>query len=122
MTAKESTEWWKQKESKYISNATSFEIEVKKEFGEIPSGKKFSHWHFVSPSSQTDDQKPRTVQEEHYISFICGQRVLSLYGVVTNNDTPEEVINMMQRIANSLIIEKERIDLNALAASIRQKK
>jgi len=82
-------------------------------------GKDFIHWQFASPSSQTEDQKPRTVQEEHYISFICGDRILSLYGVVTNNDQPEDVVKILERIADSLKIEKERIDLNALAASLK---
>jgi len=119
--AKELLEKYIQKESKYISNATNFPIETKTDFGKTPAGYDFVHWSFVSPSSQEEEQKPRTVQEEHYISFICGERILSLYGVVTNNDTPEEIKSMLQRIANSLILEKERIDLNALAKSFRKK-
>lgn len=107
------------KESAYIQSATKFEIEVKKELQKNTSGKSFIHWSFSSPSSQDKEQKPRTVQEEHYISFVCGERILSLYGVVTNNDKPEDVVKILKRIANSLKIEKNRIDLNALAASLK---
>jgi len=110
-----------QKEARYISNATNFEVEPKVNISSTSSGKKYAYWTFTSPSSQLKDQKPRTVQEEHYISFIIGERVLNLYGVVTNNDKPEEIKKMLQRIANSLIIEKERIDLNAFARSFRKK-
>ena len=108
-----------EKESDYIRKATNFDIEVKTDAKKNTSGKDFIHWHFVSPSSNAADQKPRTVQEEHYLSFICGDRILSLYGVVTNNDKSEDVVKMLLRIANSLKIEKERIDLNALAASLK---
>jgi len=108
-----------EKESAYIQSATKMEIDVKKEVKKNASGKNFIHWHFASPSSQAADQKPRTVQEEHYISFICGDRILSLYGVVTNNDKPEDVVKILERIANTLKIEKERIDLNALADSLK---
>lgn len=107
------------KETQFISTATNFEIEPKINVGKISSGKEYVHWHFVSPSSKAEDQKPRTVQEEHYISFICGNRILSLYGVVTNNDKPEEITSMLKKIANTLKIEKERIDLNAIAKSIK---
>lgn len=110
------------KEAAYISSATKFEIEVEKENGTTTEGKDYVHWHFVSPSSKDADQKPRTVQEEHYISFICGDRILSLYGVVTNNDTPPEIITMLTRIAKSLSVKNERIDLNALAATLQNKK
>lgn len=115
----EQLERYIEKESAYIQSATKVEINVKKEAKKNTSGKNFIHWHFASPSSKEADQKPRTVQEEHYISFICGDRILSLYGVVTNNDKPEDVVKTLEKIANTLNIEKERIDLNALAASLK---
>jgi len=117
---KELLEKYIEKESQYISSATDFEIVTKTKLGKTPSGKEYIYWHFVSPSSKAEDQKPRTVQEEHYISFICGSRILSLYGVVTNNDSPQEISTMLNRIANSLEIKKERIDLNAVAASAKK--
>ena len=115
----ENLEQFLEKESAYIQTVTKFEIDVKKETKKNTLGKDFIHWHFASPSSQEADQKPRTVQEEHYISFICGDRILSLYGVVTNNDKSEDVVKILERIANTLKIEKERIDLNALATSLK---
>ncbi len=108
-------------ESETISKVTDFKIETKIKEGTTPSGKKYLHWHFVSPSSKAEEQKPRTVQEEHYISFMCGERILSLYGVVTNNDKTEDVVKMLKETADTLEIKEERIDLNALAKSLRDK-
>ncbi|MDB4505686.1 MAG: toxin-antitoxin system YwqK family antitoxin [Saprospiraceae bacterium] len=107
------------KESAYIQTSTKFDIKVKKVKKKNVFDKDFIHWSFASPSSQEAIQKPRTVQEEHYISFICGDRILSLYGVVTNNDKTEDVLKVLERIANTLKLKNERIDLNALAASIK---
>ena len=42
-----------------------------------------------------------------------------MYGVVTNNDKTEDVLKVLERIANTLKLKNERIDLNALAASIK---
>ena len=117
-TEKELLNIFVEKEAQFIRTATNFDIEVKKEMGKTPKGKNYVYWHFASPSSKDAEQKPRTVQEEHYISFICGGRILSLYGVVTNNDKPQEVKIMLQRIADSLEIKKERIDLNSIVSSI----
>ena len=119
ISEKELLEKYIEKETQFISTVTSFEIEPLMDFGKTPSGKEYIHWHFVSPSSKAEDQKPRTVQEEHYISFICGNRILSLYGVVTNNDKPKEITTMLKKVANSLKIEKERIDLNAIAKTVK---
>lgn len=102
-------------ESGQIKGGTEFDIKVEKELLQTSSGIPYLHWQFVSPSSQDEDQKPRTVQKEHYISVICNQEVLSLYGVVTNSDTPAEVTKMLHQIIETVKVEKERIDLNALA-------
>lgn len=117
---KELLEKYVNQESETFSKVTDFKIEPKIKEGATPSGKKYLHWQFVSPSSKDENQTPRTVQEEHYISFICGGRILSLYGVVTNNDRSEDVVKMLKAIANTLEIKKERIDLNALSKSLRK--
>ena len=115
---KELLEKYVELESKYITTITNFSIEPKKEWKKIGSNKTYLHWHFVSPSSKAKEQKPRTVQEEHYVSFIAGDRLVSLYSVVTNNDQPEEIQQLLHRIAKSLQIKKERIDLNALTKGL----
>ncbi|MFK8100900.1 MAG: toxin-antitoxin system YwqK family antitoxin [Saprospiraceae bacterium] len=104
-----------------IKEITKYDIQVQMEEGQTPSGQKYIHWHFQSPSSEDKDQKARTVQQEHYISTICNQRVLSLYGVVTNSDKPMVVEKMLEQIANSLRLYTERIDLNQLAKEIQGK-
>ncbi len=119
ISEKELLEKYIEKETQFISTATNFEIQPKSKIGKTTNGKEYIYWHFVSPSSKAEEQKPRTVQEEHYISFICGNRILSLYGVVTNNNKPVTIKTMLQRIANTLKIEKERINLNAVASSIK---
>ena len=105
-------------EAKYISTITDFPIEPKTELKKQNGGKSYMFWHFVSPSSQAKEQKPRTVQEEYYASFIIGDRLLSLYSVVTNNDQPQEIQQLLQRIAKTIQVKKERIDLNALAKGL----
>ena len=115
---KELLEKYVELESKYIGTVTDFSIEPKTEWKKQNGGKSYLHWHFVSPSSKDKEQKPRTVQEEHYVSFIIGDRLLSLYSVVTNNDQPQEIQNLLHRIAKSLQVKNERIDLNALAKGL----
>jgi len=117
-TEKELLEKYIELESKYISTITNFDIKPKSELKTTTNGNTYMHWYFVSPSSKAKEQKPRTVQEEHYISFIIGDRLLSLYSVVTNNDQPEEIQKLLQRLAQSLQIKKERIDLNSLARDL----
>ena len=116
---KELLEKYVEQESQFIGKATSFNIEPKTKFEKNKKGKRYVHWHFVSPSSKDAEQKPRTVQEEHYISFVCGSRILSLYSVVTNNDDSKEIKTMLERIADSLQVETDRIDLNALVAKYK---
>lgn len=106
-------------ESAYIREMTKAEIEVQSELRKTKEGKDYIYWQFVSPSSKDKEQKPRTVQQEHYVSMVCGQRILSLYSVVTNSDEPQEIQLLLKRLAEQVSIEKERIDLNALVRSIQ---
>jgi antitoxin component YwqK of YwqJK toxin-antitoxin module len=98
-----------------------FEYDFKSELLTLDSGKKVLHWYFKSPSSLDKEQKPRTVQEEHYFSMVCNQQVLSLYSAVTNSDDPVKVREMLLRIANDVKIYEDRIDLNQLAINIIDK-
>lgn len=98
-----------------------FQYEFNAEFLTLDNEKKVLHWYFKSPSSLDEEQKPRTVQEEHYLSMICNQQVLSLYSAVTNSDDPLKVKKMLFRIANGVIIYENRIDLNELAINIIDK-
>ena len=111
-----------EKESEFIGAATDFEIEVKTENRKTASGKEYIYWSFISPQSKEEIQKPHTVQEEHYLSMICGSRVLSLFGVRTKNDRSNATPIMLQEIAETVTIEKERIDINALTKNLLNKK
>lgn len=91
------------------------------EFLTLDNGKKILHWYFKSPSSLDKEQKPRTVQEEHYFSIVCQHQVLSLYSAMTNSDDPVKVKEMLMRIANGVKIYEGRIDLNQLAIDILDK-
>ena len=120
-TTKEILEAFVEKEKSYISKMTKSTIEVQKEFGKTDSGLDYIYWHFISPSSLAKEQKARTVQQEHYISIVCNQQILSLYSVVTNSDTPLAISNMLKKIAATVTLSKERIDLNELTRNIIEK-
>ncbi len=98
-----------------------FKYEFKTELLTLESGKPILHWYFKSPSSLDEEQKPRTVQEEHYYSMVCNHQVLSLYSAITNSDDPAKVKAMLLRIANGVKIYEERIDLNQLVAELTEK-
>ncbi|MEO1626618.1 MAG: toxin-antitoxin system YwqK family antitoxin [Bacteroidota bacterium] len=107
------------KEVAFIQEKTEFPIKVTSEFVEQADGLSYIHWQFVSPSSQDEKQKARTVQHEHYLTFLCHKQLLNLYGVVTNSDDPAAVVAMMKRIAQSTQLHKERIDLNQIVRQLR---
>ena len=98
-----------------------YKFEFQSEIMTLDSGKKIIHWYFDSPSSQYEEQKPRTVQEEHYFSMICNQQVLSLYSAVTNADDPNNIKSMLLQIANGVKNYEDRIDLNQRASEIIDK-
>ncbi len=101
-------------EEAYIEKMTASSIDIKSASGKTASGKEYLYWEFVSPSSKEKVQKARTIQEEHYLSVICNKQVLSLYAIVTNSDEPQDVKAMLKRIADTIKVDKNRIDLNAL--------
>ena len=109
-------------ESAYIQSNTNSEIEVKHDFGKTKSGKEFVYWSFTSPSSQVEEITPTTVLEEHYISLICNDQVINLYSLVTPSNNAKDVQQMLKRIVENVIEEKERIDLNALALKVTSDK
>ena len=101
-------------EKKYIEQSVESEISINQESKQTKSGTPYYYWHFVSPSSKVPEQKARTVQSEHYVTFICGDQILSLYSVVTNSDEPSNIQTMLFKVADSFLCQDEPIDLNAL--------
>ena len=109
---------YREYETAYIQKMTDFGIEVEEQWLNTQNGKSYLYWQFVSPSSQDEKQKARTVQREYYVSFVCKEHILSLYSVVTNSDEPEEIDQLLKRIAESVQEADERIDLNEVAREV----
>ena len=101
-------------EQKFIEDNTKDKIEVKTEAKVNANGQAYWYWHFVSPSSKSTEQKPRTVQSEHYFTFICNEQILNLYSIVTNSDEPSDIQKMLTKVADTFSCESGPIDLNAL--------
>ena len=95
-----------------------FAFDIQTRVLQHPSGKTLLHWYFKAPSSETEDQTPRTILEEHYVSMVCNQQILSLYSAVTRSDDPSEITDKLLRIAKATEIAKERIDLNQIIAEL----
>ncbi len=104
-------------EKKYIEENTKSEIEISQESKTTKSGQNYRYWHFASPSSKLPEQKPRTVQSEHYVTFICNDQILSLYSVVSNSDEPDLVKSMLFKVADSFLCSEDPIDLNEVKRS-----
>ncbi len=105
---------YQQFETDYLRKETKYNIEVQSEFFKNNQGQTCLHWYFKSPESEAEEQKPRTVQEEHYVSVICNKQVLNLHSIMTNSDKQEDIIIMLKKLASQVTIMEERIDLNAL--------
>jgi len=106
-------------EQKYISSKTNVNIEVDSETGTSSTGVAYLHWHFDSPSVQEEEQTPNTVNKEHYISFVCGDYIISLYSVITNGEEmPKSIIGMLKHQAKNIRVEQERIDLNQVESKL----
>jgi len=101
-------------EVNFLRKETKFNIQPKAEVFKTASGQTCLHWYFKSKESEEKEQKPRTVQEEHYVSMICNKQVLNLHSIVTNSDKQEAIVSMLKKIAETVRLEKERIDLNTL--------
>jgi len=99
------------KEKILIEEAAKAQIDVKLENGTNDNEINYVHWYFVSPSSKEKEQKPRTLQEEHYISFLCNDQILSIYSVVSNSDDPKLVKELLNKVSNSLVLSQEPINI-----------
>ncbi|MEL6923674.1 MAG: toxin-antitoxin system YwqK family antitoxin, partial [Bacteroidota bacterium] len=108
-------------EEAYIEQMTGADIDIQREWKENKNGLGYVKWWFVSPSSKDEEQKARTVQQEFYISFMCNRQILNLYSVVTNSDDPVRIQQMLKRIADSVAVKQERIDLNAIVSKMTRK-
>jgi len=85
-------------------------------------GREALHWYFKAPIKSGDENKARTVLEEHYLSTVCGDYILIINSVVTNSDRREDIIQLLKNTAQTIQVEKDRIDLNALRNDILKRK
>ena len=104
------------READYIGRALGTEIQVTDSLVSNPKGLTGVHWYFVSPRQPGEEITPRTLTEEHYLSFMCGNRILSLYAPVSRSDDPDIVLAMLRRVGDSVMAAEEPIDLNALVS------
>lgn len=98
-------------EKAFIEKGTGEEITIKSKKGKNDSGANYTHWHFKAASSKDAEQKARTIQDEHYISFLCDDQILSIYSVVSNSDDPKLVKELIYKVANSLVLSGEPINI-----------
>jgi len=108
-------------ESKYIEEKSGKKIEVISKPGVTTTGIPYIHWYFKPTPKENTPITPRTVKEEHYISLLCAQEVLSLYGLVTQVNDPVAVQQMMTKVANTIKISEERIELNELNRQLHKR-
>jgi len=113
-TTKEILERYQKAEESLIREKTGEEIVVEMDWFTTSNGQEAIHWFFKSPSSKNEEQKARTVQEEHYISLLCNKQILNLYGIVTNSDKTADVVAMLKDLASAVEIKTERIDINTI--------
>lgn len=99
---------------------SQFEFDIKKENFTTDNQLEAVYWYFESPSKFVEGQTERTVQEEHYVSVLCNQQVLSLYSVVTKSDDPKQIKAQLFKVANEVVLEQERIDLNKIIDELKQ--
>ena len=101
-------------ESNYIKNNTASNIEVSSQIGKTQSGQTYIYWHFATPENKNQPQSTRKVVQEHYLSVVCNQQILSLYGLQTEQDEAGITAKLLKRIAEQIAIAEAQIDLNSV--------
>jgi len=81
-------------------------------------GREALHWYFKAPVKVGNENKARTVLEEHYLSMVCGDYVLVLSSIYTNSDDRNGIIKLLKDTAKTVDIKKVRVDMNALRKEI----
>ena len=76
------------------------------------------HWSCSYPDPAVVDSTSLYVKEEQFISIHCEEEILCLYSAITDAAQSETVARLLKRIAKTIRMEKERIELNALRDSL----
>ena len=96
-------------ETEYIEKNTQSEIQPITQWGSTEEGRTYMYWHFTPPANGENNG---IIQEEHYLSIVCGSRIVSLYSTVTDLDNPKKVRTMLENIGKRMVVSDVPIDLN----------
>lgn len=107
-------------EKGFIEKSTKSTLDIQSQFKKYKGGT-YLHWTFESPSLK-DVKYPssKTVEAEHYFTFVCNNQILTLYVPKTKGNDEAEILRTIQEIADSLEVKSERIDMNQLRMDIRK--
>lgn len=107
-------------EKAFIEKGTNAQIDIQHKFDNYKGGS-YLHWSFENPELK-DIANPtrRTVVKEHYFTFVCNQEVLTLYVPQTKSNNESKILKDIKKIADSLEIKSERVDMNELRINIRK--
>ncbi|MGK0389215.1 MAG: antitoxin component YwqK of YwqJK toxin-antitoxin module [Maribacter sp.] len=107
-------------EKGFIEKGTKSVIDIQHKFGNYKGGS-YLHWSFENPALKDVKQTSnRTVTKEHYFTFVCNKQILILYVPQTKGNNESKILKDIQKIANSLGMKSESIDMNQLRITIRE--
>lgn len=107
-------------EQQWIEGALDHPLEIEREFGVNEGGIPWLHWSFAPPPVAEEDQNPRTVVKEHYLSLLCGDQMLNIYVIETQSDKTEAVLDLLEKVGDSVRTREAAYDLNQLIDDIKK--
>ena len=114
-SASATLESFQQKEITIIKNALGTEeLDVTTQRAEITVQQKkipSLYWYFQPPPNAAAKNKDKTVQREDYLSLLCPHYILSLYGLTTAANSPQNTEELLRRIAATLLFYDKKVDL-----------
>lgn len=107
-------------EQAFIEKGSGSSITISKEFKKAKNHS-YLHWSFESPGLK-DVKFPsnKTVEKEHYFTFVCGKQILMLYIPQTKGNNESQILRTVTEIAKTLEVKSDRIDMNELRIQIRK--
>lgn len=73
-------------------------------------------WSFKLPNPITKNKLK--IVEEQYVSFVCKNHVVSVNGLVMNANPPDEIKALIAKVANTLEVQAQPIDIIAFSKSL----
>ena len=90
-------------------DSTQYDLDLTAESLSAENGSDMVFWKFEAPGKS--EEKQLTLVEEQYLSIICQNHILLLNGMVFRKNKPEDVKAQLIKIANSIILKDEPIDV-----------